>query len=453
MTENKTPRWKTVLSMAWPLIIANSFWNLQMTIDRVFLGKHSTEALGAAMAVMGVFWVPMALLQQTASYVTTFVAQYIGAKDEHHVGPAVWQAILVSILGGACMIGLNFFSADFFRFVGHDALIQRYEVEYYNSVSYSALPTALVAVASGFFTGLGQTQRVIWINLIGMLGNAVFDYLLIFGNFGFPKLGVAGAGYATAIGNWIAVGFGFAFVFTRKNNQAYGLLSSKIFHWPVMKSFLRYGLPSGLQWALEGLAFTVFLIIMGRLNNGEAALVGSSIAVTMMMLSVLPSLGVAQAVMALVGQKIGEGQPNEAEAFAWSGVKISAIYMTCAALSFAFFPHLYLRLFENKSNFLLWAEVSDVSVTLLKIVAVFTVLDSIYLNISFALKGAGDTAFVSLMALVVPWPIMVLPTFLMREMHNAVYYSWGSAAVYSLVISSLLIVRFRHGAWKNMKVV
>ena len=73
--QSRTDRWKAILKLAWPLIVANSFWNLQLTIDRVFLGRHSTEELGAAMAVSGVFWTIMALLQQTASYVTAFVPQ------------------------------------------------------------------------------------------------------------------------------------------------------------------------------------------------------------------------------------------------------------------------------------------------------------------------------------------------------------------------------------------
>ena len=91
---------KDILKIAWPLIIANSFWNLQMTIDRVFLGMLSTEALGAAVTVMGVFWVPMALLQQTASYITTFVAQYYGADERSKIGEAIWQSLFVSVLGG-----------------------------------------------------------------------------------------------------------------------------------------------------------------------------------------------------------------------------------------------------------------------------------------------------------------------------------------------------------------
>ncbi|MFN0116666.1 MAG: MATE family efflux transporter [Elusimicrobiota bacterium] len=445
--------WKDILQMAWPLIIANSFWNLQMTIDRIYLGKHSTEALGAAMAVMGVFWVPMALLQQTASYVTTFVAQYKGAKEDRKIGAAIWQAIYVSIAGGLIMVLFNFFSHDFFQFVGHDSLVQKHEVAYYNSISHSALPTALVAVASGFFTGLGKTQTVIWINFVGLLANAILDYCLIFGKGGFPAFGVAGAGYATTIANYIAAFYGFWLVFRKKNEPLYHIFSSWKWKWDVMKPFLKFGVPSGLQWALEGLAFTTFLIIMGRLSNGEASLASSSIAVTVMMLSVLPSLGVAQSVMTMVGQKIGEGFPDEAEKYAWVGVKISSLYMAMAALSFAFIPEFYLSWFENKSNPELWSQVFIISAGLLKIVALFTVLDSIYLNISFALKGAGDTRFVSIMALLIPWPIMVLPTYLVREWNNAVYWSWGFAALYSLIISSTLIARFRQGKWKTMKVV
>lgn len=152
------PRWKQILTMAWPLIIANSFWNLQLTIDRIFLGQFSTEVLGAAMAVMGVFWVPMAMLQGTAGYIATFVAQFFGAKEQEKIGAYVWQSLYVSVIGGLALLVLNFLSPWFFGLIGHGAQVQALEIEYYNAVSYSALPTALVAAISGFFTGLGRTR-------------------------------------------------------------------------------------------------------------------------------------------------------------------------------------------------------------------------------------------------------------------------------------------------------
>ncbi len=446
-------RWKDILKVAWPLIIANSFWNLQLTIDRIFLGMHSTESLGAAMAVMGVFWVPMALLQQTSSYITTFVAQYSGAKEENKIGNCVWQALYVSVIGGLLFLLLNFLSSAFFSMVGHAPLIQSLEVEYFNSVSYSALPTALVAAISGFFTGLGKTKTVIGINFVGLVLNAILDYCLIFGKLGFPAWGVAGAGFATAIATYGAAIYGLYLIFKEENELTYKMRSAWHFNLSLVKQFLKFGLPSGLQWALEGLAFTCFLIIMGRLPNGEAALASSSIAVTVMMLSVLPSMGVAQAVMMLVGQSLGEKNPQKAEQATWDGVKVSMIYMACVALTFYLIPQFYLSWFKNEENLQLWSEVTVLVPMLLKIVAVFTLFDSMYLNISFALKGAGDTRFVSLLSLLVPWPLMVLPAYLLKDYDNAIFWSWSFVALYSFTITVCLLLRFKQGKWRSMSVI
>lgn len=450
---NKLARWRDIIKLAWPLIIANSFWNLQLTIDRMFLGQLSTEALGAAMAVMGVFWVPMALLQQTANYVLTFVAQYTGAKEFDKIGACLWQALYVSIFGGILFFIQNIFSPGFFSLVGHETSIQQLEVEYFNALAFSALPTALVAAISGFFTGLGRTQIVIGINFVGLALNAFLDYLLIFGNWGAPKLGIAGAGYATALATYGAGAYGFWLLFRRDNEQKYQFWRSWRPQLNLMKQFLRYGLPSGFQWALEGLAFTAFLILMGHLTDGEAALASSSIAVTIMMLSVLPSMGVAQAVMTLVGQNLGDRRPKEAEVATWDGIQISAIYMALVALTFIFFPQFYLSWFSNESNPVLWQQVVETVPKLLLIVALFTMFDSAYLNISFALKGAGDTRFVSLVALITPWPLMVLPAVLVRHQPNAVVWAWLFVALYSLCTTATLLFRFKQGKWKAMSVI
>lgn len=424
-----------------------------MTIDRVFLGMYSTEALGAAMAVMGVFWVPMALLQQTSSYVTAFVAQYLGAKEYQKISQAFWQAAYVSVVGGLGFLLLNFLSDDFFRFVDHAPKVQALEVEYFNSVAYSALPTALVGAISGVFTGLGNTRAIIWINLVGLVLNVILDYLLIFGNFGFPALGVAGAGYATAIATLVAAGFGLWLLFRERPHPEVQWMRGQGVNRKLMASYLKFGLPSGLQWALEGLAFTVFLIIIGRMPNGEAGLASSSIAVTVMMLSVLPSMGVAQAVMSLVGQCLGDAKPDQAERYVWTGVRITAVYIFFVAVTFVLVPDFYLSWFRNDENPALWAETAALAAVLFRIVAGFTLFDSLYLNFSFALKGAGDTRFVSLIALLVPWPLMVAPAYLVSEWPNAVVWAWSFTVVYSVAITSILLWRFRQGRWKTMSVI
>jgi MATE family multidrug resistance protein len=294
---------------------------------------------------------------------------------------------------------------------------------------------------------------VIGINFVGLILNALLDYLLIFGNLGFPALGIAGAGYATAIATYGAAAYGLLLLFRQDNELKYKIFSSIRLNWKLLRQFLKYGVPSGLQWALEGLAFTVFLIIMGRMPNGEAALASSSIAVTVMMLSVLPVMGIAQAVMTLVGQSLGEKNPTKAQQMTWSGVQVSFLYMLIIAASFFAIPHFYLSWFTNTDNPEIWTQVSLLVPELLKIVALFTILDSAYLNISFALKGAGDTRFVSLVALIVPWPIMVLPTYLARNWDYAVIWAWCFTALYSMTMVTILLLRFRQGRWKSMSVI
>ena len=90
---------------------------------------------------------------------------------------------------------------------------------------------------------------------------------------------------------------------------------------------------------------------------------------------------------------------------------------------------------------------------LLMYAALFTTFDSMNLIFSFALKGAGDTRFVSLVALMLPWPIMVLPTILMREWEGAVFWAWGAASVFGITQALVFCHRFLGGKWKSMSVI
>ncbi len=418
----------------------------------MFLGHYSTDALGAAQAVMGVFWTPLALLQQTAAYVTTFVAQYFGSNQKSMIGPSLWQALHISVVGGLLVLALIPVAPWFFELVGHSPNVQRFETEYFEALCWSALPMALVAALSGFYTGLGRTKIIMILNCIGLVFNVIFDYLLIFGNYGFPEMGIYGAGIATALANWAAAFFGLYLVFFRNESSVYGLNHWKI-NTDLMRRFLKFGVPSGLQWALEGLAFTVFMIILGRMENGSAALSGSSIAITVMMLAALPALGIAQAVSVLVGQYLGQKEPRNAEVMTYSGFQVAAMYIAVVATTFIIFPDFYINWFKTPDNAGSWGDVSLIARHILMFVALFTIFDSMNFVFSFALKGAGDTRFVTAVALLMPWPLMILPTYLFRNHSHAIYLAWGAASVYIVTQALVFWLRFRGNKWKEMSVI
>jgi MATE family multidrug resistance protein len=221
----------------------------------------------------------------------------------------------------------------------------------------------------------------------------------------------------------------------------------------LMRRFIRFGVPAGMQWALEGLAFSIFLIFIGRMVDGSAALSASSIVVTIMMLAILPALGMAQATAVLVGQYLGEKRPNDAESAVWAGWQVTIMYILVVGATFVLFPGFYLSWFANKSDPELWTKVTGMVPYLLIFVATFTTSDSINLIFSFSLKGAGDTRFVTLVALFLPWPLMVLPTYLLKDQPGAVYLAWGAATCFSIIQATVFWRRFVGGKWKQMSVI
>lgn len=442
--------WAKIFHIAWPLIVANGFWNIQLTIDRLFLAEFSTHALGAAVTVMGVFWTPMALLQQTVAYVMTFVAQYHGAKKYRLIGPALWQSFYASFIGGFVFLLLIPFSENIFSFFGHPPVLFELEVLYFRSVCYSALPTAIVAAISGYYTGIGQTKIIILLNAVGMLLNALFDYLWIFGKAGFPALGIEGAGYATALSSLGSAVLGAILLF-KENKPAYRLMEGWRFHFPLFKRFLRYGIPAGSQWALEGLAFTVFLIFMGKMKQATVALSASGICVTLMMLAILPAIGIAQAISSLVAHKLGENKSEEAESILWSGYFLTIAYMGFVSITFFLFSDFYLKWFSSPNEE--WPSVFQMAKILLLYAGLFNIFDASNMVFSFCLKGAGDTRFVSLVALLLPWPIMVMPTWFLQKYENGVFLAWGFALLYSFSQAVIFALRVAKGKWKTMRVI
>src|SRR5262249_37761168 len=146
--------------------------------------------------------VPFLLLQISASFATTFVAQYIGARRPERVGPVINQALYFSLVAGLAFLSLIPVAEPFVTWVGHESHLQVLEATYFRILTFSTFPFLIVAVVTAFFAGRGDSWTVLWFSAIGLVVNAVLDYLWIFGRGGFPEWGIAGAGWATVIGCW-----------------------------------------------------------------------------------------------------------------------------------------------------------------------------------------------------------------------------------------------------------
>jgi MATE family multidrug resistance protein len=440
-----------LLTLALPLILSSSIWTVQTTIDRILLSYLGTEAVSGAVFAVMIFWTPFILFFNTASYASTFVAQYFGAGRPQRIGPVVWQALYFSVLAGQGFLILTLFAEPIARLLDSDVIVQGLIETYFCCLCFSALPTLIVAAVSGFFSGRGDSWTVLLINAAGLLVNAVLDYLWIFGHGGFTAWGIAGAGWATVVGMWCSAMLALGLMLRTRYREEYGTLSGWRFEGALFRRLMHFGLPSGLQWLIDGLAFTTFFLVVGKLGPVERD--ASSLAFSMNAVAFLPMFGLAQGVSILVGQRLGHDRPDLAERSTWNGSFLAWLYMTAVALLYVLAPGLFLRFFDGGKDQEQWSQVALVVPVLLRFVAVYSLVDSLNLTLSFALRGAGDTRFVTLVSLTLSWPIMVLPTALAWYHGWGLYWAWTFASAYIVLQAIVFLIRFRQGKWKSMRVI
>ncbi len=442
---------RELLTLAFPLIVSQSFMTVQVFVDTILLAWHDPREMAASFPAVMWFWLMFGLLQVTAGYVSTFVAQYTGAGRPERVGPAVWQGIHFAVMAG--LLFLVFVPATPYLIAvgGHTQALQVLEIAYLRCLCFAALPMLVMAAINGFFSGRGQTWTVLGIEAAGTAVNVALALVLIFGRAGFPELGISGAGWATVTGSWTSALVALALLLRRKYREEFRTLSGWRLERDLFGRLMKYGGPAGMQVFLDVLVFNVFVQLVGRL--GEAATGATTLAIRLNMVAFLPMMGLGQAVSILVGQRLGADRPDLAERSVYTGLRWAFGYMFGVAAMYLLIPGVLVGLFEGNRDTHRFAAVAEIVPTLLAYVAVYSVADAVNLTFSFALRGAGDTRFVSLVTFALAWPIMVLPTFAVVWGGGTIYVAWVFATAYIVAMAVCFNWRFRSGKWKSMRVI
>jgi MATE family multidrug resistance protein len=441
-----------VLSIAYPLILSQMSFTVQVFVDRLFLTWYSAEAVAGAVTGLLVTWSVVGLCVGTGEYVTTFVAQYYGARRFRRIGAALWQGIYFSVMAGALTAALSPFAGALFAHTGHIALLREYETTSSRLFLLGSGPVILMATLSSFFAGRGRTLPILAVNVGATAVNAVLDYLWIFGHGGFPRAGVAGAALATISSQVFGCVAYLVLILQAEHRREFATLAAWRPEPALLWRLLRYGVPAGLQFSIEIMAFAIFLVVIGRL--GTAPLAASSIAFNLNMIVFMPLLGIGLAVSSLVGRYLAAEQPDTAERSAYSAFRIGLVYLGICSALYLLAPRLLVAPYAAGADPGSFAEVGRLAIVLLRFVAFYSLFDMMSVLFAAALKGAGDTTYPLLATLIISWTVMVIPSYLLCAYFGAgVYTAWTTASAYCVCVGVLMFRRFRSGRWKSLRVI
>jgi len=438
-----------ILRMSAPLVLATSGFMLMHLLDAIFLARHSREAIAAAGAAGMAGFTINSLFLGVTGYVSTFVAQYMGARRPERVGTAVWQAIYFAVAAAVIVAGFGFLAEPLFGFVDHEEQIRRTEVVYFQIICWTALVPLLVTALSGFFVGRGDNTTLLLVQLFGFIVNGFLSYGLIFGKLGLPELGATGAAWATAVAQATVAVPAVALFFLPKHRRAFHTWSGRAFEGGLFRRLIRFGLPDGLRFTMEMIAFTVFIFIVGRLGTAELA--ATNIVWRINGVAFFPLIGLSRAIATLVGHAQGRGEPAIAERSTWRGLVVSEAWMLFAAMLFLVFPRQLMDLFTAQED-LASEQTVAMGIVLLRFVALYCVLDGLNIVFLGALQGAGDTRWTSVVSVSVNATFLVVESA-MEHYGASLNQLWAVLTFLVMAQAFIWMARFRRGHWKSMRVI
>lgn len=433
-----------LLLLAAPTVAQMASYTVMQFADRYMLALvGDLEATAAGTAGITYFCV-IAFGFGVMLVINTLVSQSYGRNDLPSTGRYLWQGIWFGVAFGVATLLLWPLATRMFEAMGHEPRVVKLESEYLRVVAVAGW-TKLAAVAmSQFLLGLHRPMIVFVGTLLGVGANVFFNWLLIYGNWGFPMMGVAGAAWGTNAAVTVELLVMAAYIarprFAREHFAGHWRL-----RWDLFRMLLRVGVPAGIQLVCDITAWMVFMnVIVARF--GTAALAANSFAFTYMHLCFMPAIGVGAAVTALVGKYIGMGRHDLATRRAHLGFVVCAIYMVLMGLALFVGRYRLIGVFSTDPA------VQQIGATILIFVAAYQIFDAMFVVYVGALRGAGDTLVPATVQAVLVWAIVVFGGWIITNQapHYGVAGPWTLATIFGAILGIFLLIRFRLGGWKSI---
>lgn len=373
------------LSVAIPMMLQNLVTSSVNLIDSLMVGQLGDVAIGGVAAVNRFYVIGIFAIQGLVASVGIFIAQFFGAHEEEQMK----QSFRYSLIASYCVILPLFILAYFFSyqivsFFTPDPLIIQAGIEYIKMACFSFLPLGVSFSIAGAMRSVGETKIPLYCSVVSVLTNAILNYCLIFGHFGFPEMGVVGAALATAIARFVEMGL-LMFALAR-NTFPFETRIADLFHVPsvLIKDITKKALPLVTNEVLWSGGMAMILKLYG--TRGSEVLSGYSICGTATDLFFTLFSGMAVATTVMVAQRLGANKLEEAKANGYHMLGLA--FMISLVFAFMIFGVSFVipSLFTSVS-----ATALEIATNMIRVQAVFFILYTLNTQNYFIVRAGGDT--------------------------------------------------------------
>lgn len=374
-----------IIKMALPLILQQLCLQFQIWIDRAMLGHVNAEFFSAVGNSLVPYQAATSMIVAICGGTTILAAQYYGAKDTESVEKVSECSFMGNSLISAAAFLLFFFGSSWiFALMNVEEPILSYSLDYIRVLSFSLLVLGPSSTASAILQALGRTGVIMAAGIFSNILNIFLDWLLIFGNWGLPALGIKGAACATVIANFAAAPVLLLTVFLSRSIPV--RFSRAIFSLSELRRYrqvLRMGAPSGMEFALWNIGNIIAVSFLNRIDFMAAGIY--TLIMSIEMFPLLIYSGFANAGLTLVGQKTGEGNMPQARAAGFTALFYAVLVCAVMAVVFRSWPEPILRLFTDDISLV------ATSVPYLLFVPWIMFPKAINCVIGLCIRGLGDT--------------------------------------------------------------
>ncbi len=433
---------KKIWHIAYPIILGSIAQNIITITDTAFLGHVSETALGAV-AIAGLLYIVFTMLAWGFSVgIQIVIARRYGEKNYTMIGASFEHGlgfiILLSIL---LFLSLRFNTSILLSSLVKSDAVYSESSAYLNIRSFGIFFACINYLFRGFYIGITKTTVISTTTIFMAVINIALDYILIFGKYGAPIMGIEGAALASLIAEICAMLFFIGYTIIKLPLKHYNMFHFKIFDFQLLKKLIKISVPTMVQSFLSLGCWFIFFVFVE--NLGERPLASSNIIRSIYMLVGLPVWAYGAAANTLTSQLLGSQRKNEVMPMLWKVMKLSVISVFIFVSIVLLFPYETISIYTDNK------ELAEYSLPSLYIVSGTALIFGFSITFFQAISGTGNTmkalileVFVLTLYIAYSW---ILAVYLKLEIH----FVWTAEYFYAILLGVVSYIYMKKGNWLN----